>query len=106
MDKKVIELLKKLHNVILLEENGSSEHISEYFSSKEIENILKELGVKVKSNLKNSEIDEAISDFLRESKEITMSWANEWLEKTDLNSVAKKKFIRKLGTMFPYIYHT
>lgn len=110
MDKKVIKILQKLHEVVFSEEKGNSEHISEYFSSKELEDILSELGIKIKSNIKNSEFDEIIDDFLSETMnkhtEITMDWANEWLNGTDLNSIARKKFIKKLGDMFPYIYHS
>ena len=109
MDKKVMKILQKLHTVVFSEEKGNSEYISEYFSSKELEDILSELGVKLKSNIQNSQFDEIIDDFLSETmykrKEITMDWANEWLNDSDLNTTARKKFIEKLGDKFPYIYH-
>jgi hypothetical protein len=98
MDKKVISILKTLYKVVRAEENGSAEHICEYFDSEELEKILKENGVRVGSNLTDDEIDEAINDFLSETgiKFFERSKVIKWLEKTDLNADAKEKFIQKL----------
>jgi hypothetical protein len=87
-----------LHKVVRAEENGSAEHICEYFSSEEIEKILKENGVQVGSNLTDGEIDEAIKDFLEETKMkfFEHSKVVAWLDDTDMNNDAKDKFIEKL----------
>ena len=98
MDKKIIGILKTLYQVVRAEENGSTEHICEYFNSESLEKILKENGVQVGSNLTDDEIDEAINDFLSETgmKFFERSKVVAWLEKTDLNSDAKNKFLRKI----------
>jgi hypothetical protein len=98
MDKKIISILKTLYEVVRAEENGSAEHICEYFDSESLEEILKENGVQVGSNLTDDEIDEAIDDFLSETgmKFFERSKVVAWLEKTDLNSDAKNKFLRKI----------
>jgi hypothetical protein len=98
MDKKIIGILKTLYQIVRAEENGSAEHICEYFDSESLEKILKENGVQVGSNLTDDEIDEAINDFLSETgmKFFERSKVVAWLEKTDLNSDAKNKFIQKL----------
>ena len=98
MDKKIIGILKTLYKVVRAEENGSAEHICEYFDSEELEKILKENGVQVGSNLTDDEIDEAIEDFLDETgiKFFERSKVMEWLKNTDLNADAKEKFIQKL----------
>ena len=98
MDKKIIDILKTLYQVVRAEENGSAEHICEYFDSEEIEKILNENGVQVGSKLTDSEIDEAIKDFLSETrmKFFERSKVMAWLNDTDLNDDAKAKFIQKL----------
>jgi len=98
MDKKVISILKTLYEVVRAEENGSAEHICEYFDSESLEKILKENGVQVGSNLTDDEIDEAINDFLSETgmKFFERSKVMAWLNGTDLNDDAKNKFIQKL----------
>jgi hypothetical protein len=98
MDKKIINILTRLYNLVRAEENGSAEHICEYFSSEEIEKILKENGVQVGSNLTDGEIDEAIKDFLEETKMkfFEHSKVVAWLDDTDMNNDAKDKFIEKL----------
>jgi hypothetical protein len=98
MDKKVISILKTLYEVVRAEENGSAEHICEYFDSESLEKILKENGVQVGSNLTDDEIDEAINDFLSETgmKFFERSKVMAWLNGTDLNDDAKEKFIQKL----------
>jgi hypothetical protein len=98
MDKKIICILKTLYQVVRAEENGSTEHICEYFDSEELEKILKENGVQVGSNLTDDEIDEAINDFLSETgmKFFERSKVVAWLEKTDLNADAKEKFLKKI----------
>ena len=98
MDKKVISILKTLYQVVRAEENGSAEHICEYFDSETLEKILKENGVQVGSNLIDDEIDEAINDFLSETgiKFFERSKVMKWLEKTDLNADAKEKFLKKI----------
>jgi hypothetical protein len=98
MDKKVISILKTLYEVVRAEENGSAEHICEYFDSESLEKILKENGVQVGSNLTDDEIDEAINDFLSETgmKFFERSKVTAWLNGTDLNDDAKEKFIQKL----------
>ena len=98
MDKKIIDILKTLYQVVRAEENGSAEHICEYFNSEELEKILNENGVQVGSNLTDSEIDEAIKDFLSETrmKFFERSKVMAWLNDTDLNDDAKAKFIQKL----------
>ena len=98
MDKKIIGILKTLYQVVRAEENGSAEHICEHFDSESLEKILKENGVQVGSNLTDDEIDEAINDFLSETrmKFFERSKVVAWLEKTDLNSDAKNKFLRKI----------
>lgn len=98
MDKKIIDILKTLYQVVHAEENGSAEHICEYFDSEELEKILNENGVQVGSNLTDSEIDEAIKDFLSETrmKFFERSKVMAWLNDTDLNDDAKAKFIQKL----------
>lgn len=98
MDKKIIGILKTLYQVVRAEENGSAEHICEYFNSEELEKILNENGVQVGSNLTDSEIDEAIKDFLSETrmKFFERSKVMAWLNDTDLNDDAKAKFIQKL----------
>ena len=95
MDKKIIGILKTLYQVVRAEENGSTEHICEYFNSESLEKILKENGVQVGSNLTD---DEAINDFVSETgmKFFERSKVVAWLEKTDLNSDAKNKFLRKI----------
>lgn len=99
MDKEIITVLTTLYDVVKAEENGSAEHICEHFSSKEIENILKKNGVQVGSNLEDNEIDEAIEDFLEETKMkfFERSKVVAWLDKTDLNDDAREKFIGKLS---------
>lgn len=99
MDKEIITVLTTLYDVVKAEENGSAEHICEHFSSKEIENILKKNGVQVGSNLEDNEIDEAIEDFLEETKMkfFERSKVVAWLDKTDLNDDAREKFIDKLS---------
>jgi hypothetical protein len=99
MDKEIITILTKLYDVVKAEENGSAEHVSEYFSSEELENILKKNGVQVGSNLEDNEIDEAIEDFLEETKMkfFERSKVVAWLDKTDLNNDAREKFIDKLS---------
>lgn len=98
MDKKIIGILKTLYKVVRADENGSAEHICEYFDSKTMEKILKENGVQVGSNLTDAEIDEAINDFLKETgiKFFERSKVMEWLKNTDLNADAKEKFIQRL----------
>ena len=98
MDKKVISILKTLYQVVRAEENGSAEHICEYFDSETLEKVLKENGVQVGSNLIDDEIDEAINDFLSETgiKFFERSKVMKWLEKTDLNADAKEKFLKKI----------
>lgn len=99
MDKEIITVLTTLYDVVKAEENGSAEHICEHFSSKEIENILKKNGVQVGSNLEDNEIDEAIEDFLEETKMkfFERSKVVAWLDETDLNDDAREKFIDKLS---------
>lgn len=99
MDKEIITVLTTLYDVVKAEENGSAEHICEHFSSKEIENILKKNGVQVGSNLEDNEINEAIEDFLEETKMkfFERSKVVAWLDKTDLNDDAREKFIGKLS---------
>jgi hypothetical protein len=98
MDKKIISILKTLYQVVRAEENGSAEHICEYFDSESLEKILKENGIQVGSNLTDDEIDEAIDDFLSETgmKFFERSKVMAWLNGTDLNDDAKEKFIQKL----------
>lgn len=98
MDKKIISILKTLYKVVRAEEDGSAEHICEYFDSESLEKILKENGVQVGSNLTDAEIDEAINDFLKETgiKFFERSKVMEWLKNTDLNADAKEKFIQRL----------
>ena len=98
MDKKIINILKILYRVVRAEENVSAEHICEYFDSISLEKILKENGVQVGSNLTDAEIDEAINDFLKETrmKFFERSKVMEWLKNTDLNADAKEKFIQRL----------
>jgi hypothetical protein len=98
MDKKIICILETLYQVVRAEENGSAEHICEYFDSESLEKILKENGIQVGSNLTDDEIDEAINDFLSETgmKFFERSKVMEWLKNTDLNVDAKEKFIQKL----------
>lgn len=98
MYKKVISILKTLYEVVRAEENGSAEHICEYFDSESLEKILKENGVQVGSNLTDDEIDEAINDFLSETgmKFFERSKVMAWLNGTDLNDDAKNKFLRKI----------
>ena len=98
MDKKIIGILKTLYKVVRAEENGSTEHICEYFDSESLEKILNENGVQVGSNLTDNEIDEAINDFLSETgmKFFERSKVMTWLNDTDLNNDAKAKFIQKL----------
>ena len=98
MDKKIISILKTLYKVVRAEENGSAEHICEYFDSESLEKILRENGVQVGSNLTDDEIDEAINDFLSETgmKFFERSKVMKWLNDTDLNDDAKAKFIQKL----------
>ena len=98
MDKKIIDILKTLYQVVRAEENGSAEHICEYFDSEELEKILNKNGVQVGSNLTDSEIDEAIKDFLSKTrmKFFERSKVMAWLNDTDLNDDAKAKFIQKL----------
>jgi len=98
MDKKVISILKTLYKVVRAEENGSAEHICEYFDSESLEKILRENGVQVGSNLTDDEIDEAINDFLSETgmKFFERSKVMVWLNDTDLNDDAKEKFIQRL----------
>lgn len=99
MNQEIIKILTTLHEVVRSEEQGCTEHICEYFSSDELEEVLKRNGIQVGSNLKDSEIDEAIEDFLKEkgTKFFKHSEVAEWLEKTDMNEEAKKKFIEKLN---------
>lgn len=47
MDKRIISILKTLYEVVREEENGSAEHICEYFSSKNLEKILNENGIQI-----------------------------------------------------------
>ncbi len=99
MNQEIIDILTTLYKVVRSEEQGCTEHICEYFSSDELEDIFKENNIQVGSNLEDSEIDEAIEDFLKEkgTKFSKCSEAAEWLEKTDMNEEAKKKFIEKLN---------
>ncbi len=101
MDKKIISILKTLYQVVRAEENGSAEHICEYFDSESLEKILKENGVQVGSNLTDNEIDEAINNFLSETgmKFFERSKVMAWINGTDLNDDAKTKFIQKLTLM-------
>ena len=102
MDKKITKILTTLYRVVRAEENGSAEHICEHFSSEEIEKILKENGVQVGSNLTDGEIDEAIKDFLEETKMkfFERSKVVAWLDNTDINEDGKDKFIEKLMSVF------
>lgn len=101
MDKEIIEILSTLYNIVKSEEKGNTERVGKYFSSKELEKVLKKNAIQFVSNLENEEIDEAIKDFLRETKikSFVYSDVEAWLKKTDLNKVARITFIRKLRRM-------
>ena len=47
VNEKLKNVLKKVHTCALEEENGSSEHISEYVTSDEIEELCTELGFNI-----------------------------------------------------------
>ena len=104
MDKKITKILTTLYRLVRAEENGSAEHICEYFSSEEIEEILKENGIQAGSNLTDKEIDEAIKDFLEETKMkfFERSKVVAWLDDSDLNDNAREKFIDKLMSIIKY----
>jgi signal recognition particle receptor subunit beta len=100
-EKKVAVILLKLYDIVLAEECGSAEHICEYFDSEELEELIKELKIKIPSNLSNNEIEEAVDDCIDD-----LGWSGmddydedevkEWLDDTDLNKTAREKFFATL----------
>ena len=100
-EKKVAVILLKLYDVVLAEESGSAEHICEYFDSEELEELIKELNIKIPSNLDDDEIEEAVDDFIDDFEWSDMSDYDEdevkdWLDDTDLNKPAREKFFATL----------
>ncbi len=102
---RAIDVLRTLHKVVLAEENGSAEHVSEYFSSKEISRVINELGGCIKSNLSNAEIEEAVNDFVSENKgktlEELLKISKGWVADSDLNKAARSGFYNRLMKKFP-----
>lgn len=96
--KKLVNLLEKVYNCVYAEEHGSAEHISEYVSSDEIKNVIKDMGYKVGSNLTDGEINEAVMDYIKDNdvKFYERSKAMSWADKTDMNEEAKEVFLEVL----------
>jgi hypothetical protein len=96
MNKKVIKILEKLYNVVVAEEAGSAEHITEHISSTELEEVFDELGVEIKSNFSNKELDEIVDDIISDEDLETFdeNVINEILEDSDLNRTARKKALK------------
>jgi hypothetical protein len=93
MNKKVIKILEKLYNVVVAEEAGSAEHITESISSTELEEVFDELGVEIKSNFSNDELDEIVDDIIsgEDLETFDENVINEILDDSDLNKTARKK---------------
>jgi hypothetical protein len=96
MNKKVIKILEKLYNVVVAEEAGSAEHITEHISSTELEEVFDELGVEIKSNFSNKELDEIVDDIIfgEDLETFDENVINEILEDSDLNRTARKKALK------------
>jgi hypothetical protein len=101
-EKKVATVLLKLYDIVLAEEQGSAEHICEYFDSEELEELINEIGIKIKPSLEDCEIEEAVDDFLDEyewvlkchfDEEEALDWAS---ENTSMNKADKELFIEEL----------
>jgi len=100
-EKKVATVLLKLYDIVLAEEQGSAEHICEYFDSESIEELINELKINIPSNLDDDEIEEAVDDFLDDYGWSDMSDYDEddvkgWLADTGLNKTAREKFFATL----------
>lgn len=101
-EEKVISILKNLYNVVLAEENGSAEHVCEWFDSEEIESLIEEVGGKIQSNLTEHEIEEVVDDFISDY-DVTCyneGQASKFVNGTDLNKAAKEQFHEALKKRF------
>jgi len=98
MNEKVIDILRRLYEVVLAEENGSAEHVCEWFSSEDLEELFSELNIDIPSNLEEDEIEEAVDDFIDEFgwesiDDYNEEEAKEWLSEIGANEAAREKII-------------
>ena len=102
-EKKVSKILTKLYDLVLAEESGSAEHICEWFSSKDIEKLIEELNIEIKSNLTKGEIEEVVDGYFDEEEPDTFDFdaLNLWIDyNTDCNKAARAKVIEEVKKRF------
>lgn len=106
VNKKVANILRTLYNIVLSEEQGYTEKISEYFFSDELEDLLNELNIPIEeddvseSNIDDRDMEYLITDFFDAHPRV--KYYNEDVVKyylqevTGLNKAAKEIFKKKL----------
>ncbi len=98
LKEKLGSLLNRVLNVVVAEEGGSAEHITEKVSSEEIEELMGELDIEVESDMNDLEIEEAVDDYIFDNElssinELDEDDARDWICS---NTTGTNKFIEKL----------